>query len=169
MEMNRRNFVKTTAGVAAASMLAAVPALAEEAKPAEGEAAAEETAAPAAGVQDGKYVTSWLGHENYIYVETTFAGGAIANCRVLRNDETTGVGTYPCEVLPGRIVAAQSVEVDAMSGATLTSMAIKSAVRQAISDAGGDPKVDFCAPAPSSFVVPEFPESQDVVIVGATA
>ena len=167
MEMNRRNFVKTTAGVAAASMLAAVPAFAEETKPAEGEAAAEETAAPAAGVQDGKYVTSWLGHENYIYVETTFAGGAIANCRVLRNDETTGVGTYPCEVLPGRIVAAQSVEVDAMSGATLTSMAIKSAVRQAISDAGGDPKVDFCAPAPSSFVTPEFPESQDVVIVGA--
>mgnify|MGYP004473600119 FL=1 len=167
MEMNRRNFVKTTAGVAAASMLAAVPAFAEEAKPAEGEAATEETAAPAAGVQDGKYVTSWLGHENYIYVETTFAGGAIANCRVLRNDETTGVGTYPCEVLPGRIVAAQSVEVDAMSGATLTSMAIKSAVRQAISDAGGDPKVDFCAPAPSSFVTPEFPESQDVVIVGA--
>ena len=167
MEMNRRNFVKTTAGVAAASMLAAVPAFAEEAKPAEGEAAAEETATPAAGVQDGKYVTSWLGHENYIYVETTFAGGAIANCRVLRNDETTGVGTYPCEVLPGRIVAAQSVEVDAMSGATLTSMAIKSAVRQAISDAGGDPKVDFCAPAPSSFVAPEFPESQDVVIVGA--
>ena len=167
MEMNRRNFVKTTAGVAAASMLAAVPAFAEEAKPAEGEAAAEETATPAAGVQDGKYVTSWLGHENYIYVETTFAGGAIANCRVLRNDETTGVGTYPCEVLPGRIVAAQSVEVDAMSGATLTSMAIKSAVRQAISDAGGDPKVDFCAPAPSSFVTPEFPESQDVVIVGA--
>ena len=100
MEMNRRNFVKTTAGVAAASMLAAVPAFAEETKPAEGEAAAEETAAPAAGVQDGKYVTSWLGHENYIYVETTFAGGAIANCRVLRNDETTGVGTYPCEVLP---------------------------------------------------------------------
>ena len=167
MEMNRRNFVKTTAGVAAASMLAAVPAFAEETKPAEGEAAAEETTTPAAGVQDGKYVTSWLGHENYIYVETTFAGGAIANCRVLRNDETTGVGTYPCEVLPGRIVAAQSVEVDAMSGATLTSMAIKSAVRQAISDAGGDPKVDFCAPAPSSFVTPEFPESQDVVIVGA--
>ena len=29
MEMNRRNFVKTTAGVAAASMLAAVPAFAE--------------------------------------------------------------------------------------------------------------------------------------------
>ena len=173
MEMNRRNFVKAGAGVAAASMLAAMPALAEEAKPAEGEAApAEDTAeqeAPAAtsGVQDGKYVTSWLGHENYIYVETTFAGGAIANCRVLRNDETVGVGTYPCEVLPGRIVEAQSVEVDAMSGATLTSMAIKSAVRQAITDAGGDPKTDFCTPAPSAFVTPEIPESSDVVIVGA--
>ena len=64
MEMNRRNFVKTTAGVAAASMLAAVPAFAEETKPADGEAAAEETTTPAAGVQDGKYVTSWLGHEN---------------------------------------------------------------------------------------------------------
>ena len=168
MEMNRRNFVKTTAGVAAASMLAAVPALADQAAPAEGAEgqAAEETPA-ASGVQDGKYVTSWLGHENYIYVETTFSGGAIANCRVLRNDETVGVGTYPCATLPGRIVEAQSVEVDAMSGATLTSMAIKSAVRQAITDAGGDPSTDFCTPAPSAFVAPEIPEASDVVIVGA--
>ncbi len=167
MEMNRRSFVKTTAGVAAASMLAAAtPALADQAAPAE-EQAAEEAPAATSGVQDGKYVTSWLGHENYIYVETTFSGGAIANCRVLRNDETVGIGTYPCATLPGRIVEAQSVEVDTMSGATLTSMAIKSAVRQAITDAGGDPSTDFCAPAAAAFVAPEIPETSDVVIVGA--
>ncbi len=167
MEMNRRSFVKTTAGVAAASMLAAAtPALADQAAPAE-EQAAEEAPAATSGVQDGKYVTSWLGHENYIYVETTFSGGAIANCRVLRNDETVGIGTYPCATLPGRIVEAQSVEVDTMSGATLTSMAIKSAVRQAITDAGGDPSTDFCAPAAAAFVAPEIPEASDVVIVGA--
>ena len=169
MKMNRRNFVKASAGAAAAGMLAAVPALADQAAT-QAEAPAEEAAAeaaPASGVQDGKYVTSWLGHENYIYVETTFSGGAIAGCKVLRNDETVGVGTYPCATLPGRIVEAQSVEVDAMSGATLTSMAIKSAVRQAITDAGGDPTTDFCTPAPSAFVAPEIPESSDVVIVGA--
>ena len=93
MDMTRRNFVKAGTAVAAASALAANSiALADEAAAEETaeEAPAEEPAAkeaPAAsGVQDGKYVTSALGHENYIYMETTFRGGAIANCRCLRND-----------------------------------------------------------------------------------
>lgn len=174
MDMTRRNFVKAGTAVAAASALAASSiALADEAAAEETaeEAPAEEPAAeeaPAAtGVQDGKYVTSALGHENYIYMETTFRGGAIANCRCLRNDETVGVGTYPCEQLPAKILEAQSVEVDALSGATLTSMAIKKAVRQAITDAGGDPTVDFCEPAPTAWTAPELPAEVDVAVIGA--
>ena len=112
-------------------------------------------------------MTSALGHENYIYMETTFRGGAIANCRCLRNDETVGVGTYPCEQLPAKILEAQSVEVDALSGATLTSMAIKKAVRQAITDAGGDPTVDFCETTPTVWTAPELPAEVDVAVIGA--
>ncbi len=156
---------KAGTAVAAASALTSSIALADEAaaeeEPAE-EPAAEDPAA--SGVQDGKYVTSALGHENYIYMETTFRG-AIAKCRCLRNDETVGVGTYPCEQLPAKIQA-QSVEVDALSGATLTSMAIKKAVRQAITDAGGDPTVDFCEPAPTVWTAPDSAEV-DVAVIGA--
>ena len=176
MEMNRRSFVKTAGAVAAATAMAASgTALAEESAAPEaaetaGEPAAEtagEAAAPATGVQDGKYVTRALGHENYIYIETTFRGGAIAGCKCLRNDETEGVGTYPCKTLPARILEAQSVNVDTMSGATISSIAIQAAVREAIEKAGGDPSVDFAESAPTAWVAPELPAESDVVVVGA--
>lgn len=175
LTLDRRNFVKAAGAVAAGAGLAAMgtTALAADGEVGGSSSAADEAAASAApapagqGVQDGKYVTKALGHENYIYMETTFAGGAIAACRCLRNDETVGIGTYPCEQLPAKIVEAQSVNVDAMTGATLTSMAIKRAVRDAIDMAGGDSSTDFAAevPAPSGGVPTE--AACDVVVVGA--
>ena len=178
-DMDRRNFVKTAAGVAAGASFAAMGATAlasEKAASSAKDAAAKSAPADAKkaaepakgqGVQDGKYVTKALGHENYIYMETTFANGAIASCRCLRNDETVGVGTYPCEQLPAKIVEAQSVNVDAMTGATLTSMAIKRAVKDAIDMAGGDSSKDFAAevPAPTGGTPQE--AVCDVVVVGA--
>ena len=154
MEMNRRSFVKAAGAVAATAAVASNVAVAEEAP-------------VAAGVQDGKYVTRALGHENYIYMETTFRGGAIASCKCIRCDETEGVGTWPCKTLPGRIVEAQSVNVDTMSGATISSIAVMAAVREAIVKAGGDPSVDFAEYAPTAWVAPELPEQTDVVVVGA--
>ena len=173
--MDRRSFVKAGVATAAAAGLVAAgaanaaekPSAAADAKAsADGEAKAA-SAKSAGGVQDGKYVTKALGHENYIYMETTFAGGAIAACRCLRNDETVGVGTYPCAQLPAKIVEAQSVEVDAMTGATLTSMAIKRAVRDAIDAAGGDSTKDFCAKVETPQTGTPQEAAADVVVVGA--
>ena len=174
--MDRRSFVKAAgaaaaaAGITAASIAQAAekPSAAKDAKAsADGEAKKAASAQAAGGVQDGKYVTKALGHENYVYVETTFAGGAIAACRVLRNDETVGVGTYPCEQLPAKIVEAQSVDVDAMSGATLTSMAIKRAVRDAIDAAGGDSTKDFATKVETPQTGAPQEAAADVVVVGA--
>ena len=176
--MDRRSFVKAAGAVAAGATLAAgttalaaeKPAAASSAKDAEAtssKADGEAKAAPSGGVQNGKYVTKALGHENYIYMETTFANGAIASCRCLRNDETVGVGTYPCEQLPAKIVEAQSTKVDAMSGATLTSMAIKRAVRDAIDAAGGDSSKDFTAEVTAAKNALAQDAACDVVVVGA--
>ncbi len=173
MSMDRRSFVKAGAALAAGSALIANAAFATEdtasnsADEVAASGEADGTVKASGGVQDGKYVTKALGHENYIYMETTFAGGAIANCRCLRNDETVGVGTYPCEQLPAKIVEAQSVEVDALSGATLTSLAIKRAVREAIDNAGGDSTVDFCTPVETPADGGPQEAAVDVVVVGA--
>ena len=49
--------------------------------------------------------------------------------------------TTPIEVLPNEIVETQSLNLDAITGATITSAAVKSAVAEAVKQAGADPEV----------------------------
>ena len=62
--------------------------------------------------------------------------GAIASVEVGENSETQGIGSNAIEQLPGELVGLSTAEeidaVDAVSGATVTSNAIKDAVKQAM-------------------------------------
>ena len=51
---------------------------------------------------------------------------------VLEHHETVGVGSVAVDWLPARIVEANSIDVDGVTGATVTSDAIKAAVGAAI-------------------------------------
>ena len=88
-------------------------------------------------VKDGKYLTKAMGHEDYIYVTTMFKDGAIVSCEVTSHEETMGIGNYATARMPKKIVESQSLNADAVSGATVSSNAVKAAVTQAIKDAGG--------------------------------
>lgn len=56
---------------------------------------------------------------------------------IARGDqETKGIGTTALEQLPEKMLKAQSWEVDGVSGATLTSRAVKNAAKLAMIDAG---------------------------------
>ena len=130
MELTRRTFVQS-AGVAAAAAAVAVPAVAvaDEGASVAPKNPDETVYAAVAEPTDGKYVARVMGHEDYLYVETTIANGAIAGCRVIRNDETRGIGTQACDKFPAKIVEAQSTKVDALSGATMTCVAIANGVK----------------------------------------
>jgi len=117
-------------------------------------------------LQDGKYTTKVMGHEGYIHVATVFANGAIKSCSVIAHEETMGIGNYATARLPGRIVEAQSLNVDAIAGATVSSNAIKSAVIKAIKLAGGNVEA-FRKDIVKTRVDTTVKESVDVVIVGA--
>jgi fumarate reductase flavoprotein subunit len=123
--------------------------------------------AKAGGLKDGKYVTKAMGHEGYINVATTFRGGKIEGCKVISHEETMGIGNYAVARIPPRIVEAQSLEVDAVAGATISSGAIKAAVAEAVKLAGGDlasfQKPSSAAPAASQRIE----KKVDVVIAGA--
>jgi len=54
--------------------------------------------------------------------------GVITKVEVLQHQETPGVGSVAVDWMPGRIIEANSVDVDAVTGATVTSDAIKEAV-----------------------------------------
>ncbi len=71
-----------------------------------------------------------------IWVKVTTAGDAIASVEVLYNNETPNVGSKAIEQMPGRIVEAQSIEVDNVTGATSTSVTIKQAILNALEGTG---------------------------------
>ncbi|ACL19162.1 FMN-binding domain protein [Desulfitobacterium hafniense DCB-2] len=85
------------------------------------------------GYQDGTYEgisPNGIGGEIAVAVE--IAGGKIANVKVTSHGETEGIGTLAVDQLPGKIVEAQSTEVDGISGASVSSAAIKEAVNDAL-------------------------------------
>ena len=94
-------------------------------------------AAPA--FEAGAYQAKAPGMHGDVVVETTFAKDRIEAVKVVKQAETQGIGTKAVEVLPGRIVEAQSPNVDGVSGATLTSNAIRTAVADCVKQAGVDP------------------------------
>ena len=60
----------------------------------------------------------------------------IYEINVTEHNETEGIGTMAVDQLPGKIVEAQSLTVDSVSGATVTSEAIKNAVALALQSGG---------------------------------
>jgi len=92
-----------------------------------------------AEIPDGTYEgTSDAGMYPGLKVAVTFAGGSITNVEVVEHDETPGISDPAIEGVPAAIVAANSTEVDVVSGATLTSNAIIEAVNNAIAVASGN-------------------------------
>ena len=94
-------------------------------------------------------------------VEVTIAvkDGKIAAMIAYGPKETSGIGSNAVERLPGEIVAAQSWEVEAVSGATMTSMAIREAAKAAMTEAGLV-EDESAAPAPAT-ETPEAPEEEE--------
>ncbi|MBR4040357.1 MAG: FMN-binding protein [Clostridia bacterium] len=75
-----------------------------------------------------------------IRVQVTMDGDKIVKIKTLEQSETAGLGTTAIVQLTKTIVKANSLEVDSVSGATLTSISFKAAVRQAVETAlGVDP------------------------------
>lgn len=96
--------------------------------------------APAAAVsdatyKDGSYQAAQNGKEGPVPVTVSIAGGKVASVEIGSNTETAGIGTLAIEALPSRIVAANSAEVDAVSGATITSDAILAGVADCLNQA----------------------------------
>jgi len=116
---------------------------------------------------DGKYTKVVIGHEGTINVSTVVVGGKIKLVTINAQDETEGVGTYAVDHIPGRILAAQSVNVDSVGGASVSSATIKQAVTEGLIAAGADITNWITAPEKPEIVPTQRTENVDVVIAGA--
>lgn len=70
-----------------------------------------------------------------IVVRVTYQNNTIENVEVMENHETEGIGAVAIKELPGKIVAANSTDIDAVSGASTTTRALEEAVEKAIKQA----------------------------------
>ncbi|MDF2890491.1 MAG: hypothetical protein K0R80_858 [Clostridia bacterium] len=84
---------------------------------------------------DGIYNGSSEGKFGPIKVEVTVEKSKINAIKILEHSETPGLSDPILEKIPQEIIKAQSTEVSAVSGATVTSNAIMQAVQDAIKDA----------------------------------
>ncbi len=136
-----------------------------------GNTAQETTAAATAASEEagiytpGTYTGTAAGKNGDVKVEVTFSANAIDSVKVVEHSETAGISDGAIENIPAAIVENQSLAVDTVSGATITSDAILKAVADAVAQAGGDVEAlkNVAAPAGEK----EAKElSADVIVVG---
>lgn len=156
--MSRRTFMKTAtiAGVSVAvfGLSGCAPAAKSE---------------PQTSFTAGTYTASAQGKFAPVTVEMTFEGDSIASAVVSKHEETEYISDRAIEEIPTRIVEHQTLNLDTVTGATLTSMAILTAAEDCVKQAGGDAKTlkaNYEAPAKSTEVVDL---EADVVVAGAGA
>ena len=121
------------------------------------------------GCSAGKtYTGEAYGHdkENPVKVTLTIKDKTITKVEVDASHETNGIGSKAAETMPGAIVAANSLDVDGVSGATQTSKAIIEAATAALKQAGLEPS-DLVSKNTSTAKAKDIEETVDVVVVGA--
>ena len=81
---------------------------------------------------DGEYQGSAKGMGGDLHVVVLVKDGKITDITVGEHKETPGIGDMAIEQVPQAIIEQQSTEVDSVTGATITSDAIKEAVKNAL-------------------------------------
>ncbi len=111
------------------------------------------------------------GIDGDVVVEVTADENTIYSVEVTEQNETVGIGSVAVEQLPGEIVSNQTLDIEAVSGATVTSTAILTAAAAALESAGFDPASytgsDAAEEATEAAAAEDTTLDADVVIVGA--
>lgn len=160
-------------GVSGASLTsgAVKSAVAKALSQAGGAPVASNAAKPADGDNfiPGTYTGVANGFGGDLVVKVVVDSQEIKSIKVLEEHETVNIGSFAVAMQPEKMVAAQTVKVDALSGATVSSNGIKSAVTQALKQAGAD--IDGMPSATKKVIPTEQKARQtldyDVVVIGA--
>ena len=118
-----------------------------------------------AGVS-GDFTGTAKGFGGDVSVTLTLTDGAITGCTAEGKDETQGVGSEAIAKMPGEIAESGSIAVDGVSGATITSTAIKEAAAAALTAAGLNPD-DYKTAVENNATAEDSTVDADVVVVGA--
>ena len=119
-----------------------------------------------AGVS-GDFTGTAKGMGGDVTVTLTLTDSKITGCTAEGVDETQGIGTLALDQLPGQIAETGSIAVDGVTGATITSDAIKEAAAAALTAAGLNPDDFKTAVENNGEKAEDSTVDADIVIVGA--
>ena len=115
----------------------------------------------------GTYTGTAKGFGGDVEVTVTVSESTIDDIQVVGDHETENIGTFAVSMMPDRILEAQTTDVDAVAGATVTSKAILLALQDALTQAGCDLSTLPSKPAKENTAKTDKTVDCDIVIVGA--
>lgn len=116
----------------------------------------------------GTYEAVQYGNNDYLHVQVTFDESHIVSVEVPQHSETQFMGAEAIKRISKDIVDYQTLNVDSISGATITSNALKQAVTDCMKQAGADPALLQAAVPPKGEKKAEVTvENADVIVVGS--
>ncbi len=127
---------------------------------------AQATGAETTPVQDGTYTVTVPAYSvtEQMTLDVTFEGGKLTKIETVTAGNTPAIFATVEKNLYPRLIENQSLETDAITGATVASNAVKQAVEKAVQMAGGN-AVDWHTPVAKSEAIVEL-KDYDVVVVG---
>ncbi|MCH4005184.1 MAG: flavocytochrome c [Lactobacillus crispatus] len=119
-------------------------------------------------MKSGKYQVKAKGHgSESMQMEVDIDGDKVTSIKVDSSGETKGVADEVFRRLPKTIVENQTLNVDAVSGATISSHGVIDGVAEAIDEAGGDSTEWKNREKPAATKVEDEEITVDVAVVGA--
>ena len=125
------------------------------------------SAALAEGMTAGTYQASAQGYHGSIVLKVTVDADKITGIEVVEQSETEGIGAAALPMLVEAVLANQTIGVDAVTGATITSDGFKAAMKDALNQAGAD--MDKMTAAAEKNELKEKTLDTDILVVGAGA
>lgn len=124
-------------------------------------------AAMAEDMTPGTYEAAAQGFHGDVKLSVTVDAEKITAIDILEHSETEGIGAAALPKLVEAVLANQTIGVDSVAGATVTSEAFKAAMTDALTQAGAD--MDKMTAAVEASALEDIQMDADVVVVGAGA
>ena len=131
------------------------------------------SSAPASSAEEtisytaGTYTGTGSGKMGDIVVEVTVSENSIDDITVVSSNESSGIGDVAADTVISEVLANQSLDVDTVSGCTLSRAGFLGAIKDALTQAGADVSALAKVPAETKKTGTEQTIDADVVVVGS--
>ena len=114
----------------------------------------------------GTYKATTKGHNGDLTLEVEFSDHAIVSINILEHMESAGISDPALERIPEEVVGGQTLSVDTVTGATVSSQAILTAIEDCVTQAGGNVESLKAKVTSEDQAKEETEMTTDVVVIG---